>query len=277
MAGRYPNGRVPESVLVTFASGWLPNEGTWKHQLPAATYRKHLALVDLAKVHTGRDLRVSEGWGAYRPRHIQEYAKKVHGIYAATPGTSSHGMFWEGRDCAAIDYGNWSFVYGGDRAAFYRDVRAVGLVPGLISPARGYPDEPWHVVDLDPWAAVPAGSGSAFVPEEDDMYSDDDRKRDQAVFDAVFRGGNSMKDNKRSISASLADIVEKVGPIYRGGKAISLRQEIADTKTKVYALEAAVRALATTKGADPAAILKAVEDGVRTAMSGVTFSANVDG
>ena len=273
----YRNGEVPAGLLVTFASGWLPNEGTWKHQLPPATYRKHLALVALAKLNAGRTLKVSEGWGAYRPRHIQEYAKKIHGIYAATPGTSSHGMFWEGRQCAAIDYGNWSYVYGGNRAAFYRDVRAVGMVPGLISPARGYPDEPWHVVDLDPWAAVPAGSGSSFVPEEDDMFTDDDRKKIGAVYDAVFSGGNSMKDNKRSISASLADIVEKVGPDYRGGKAISLRQEIADTKTKVYALEAAVRALATTKGADPTAILKAVEDGVRTAMSGVTFSANVDG
>lgn len=167
MAFTYRNGRVPSSRLVTFATGWLPGEGTWKHQLPPATYRKHLALVALAKKHTGRTLKVSEGWGAYRPYETQVYAKSVHGIWAATPGTSSHGMFWEGRQCAAIDYGNWGAVYNWDRAAFFRDVRAVGMEPGLISKARGYPDEPWHVVDLDPWAAVPAG-GAVVTPRPKD-------------------------------------------------------------------------------------------------------------
>lgn len=179
MLRSYRNGEVPASWLTTFATGWLPVEGTWKHQLPPATYRKHLALVALAKRNTGRVLKISEGWGAYRPLNIQEYAKRIHGRWAATPGTSSHGMFWEGRQCAAIDYGNWGSVYNWDRDAFYRDVRAVGLVPGLISVARGYPDEPWHVVDLDPWAPVPASGGttsnpiSALVPailkELDDM------------------------------------------------------------------------------------------------------------
>lgn len=161
MAFTYKNGRVPADLLVTFASGWLPGEGTWYHQLPPATYAKHLALVALAKRNTGRTLKISEGWGAYRPYNVQVYAKSIHGIYAASPGTSSHGMYWEGQQCAAIDYGNWSYVYNGNREAFYRDVRAVGMEPGLISVPRGYPDEPWHVVDKNPWAAGGAVAGGA--------------------------------------------------------------------------------------------------------------------
>ena len=166
MAFTYQNGRVPQDMLITFASGWLPNEGTWYHQLPPGTYAKHLTLVALAKRNTGRDLKATAGWSCYRPLAVQVYAKRVHGKWAADPGTSSHGMFWEKIQCAAVDYGNWSYVYNGDRAAFYRDVRAAGLEPGLISPARGYPDEPWHVVDKNPWAAGAATGGGAvpFAP-----------------------------------------------------------------------------------------------------------------
>lgn len=195
---RYPNGRVPDAALVTFATGWLPNEGTWKHQLPPATYRKHLALVALALRNTGRLLKPTEGWSCYRPLSVQEYAKRIHGIWAATPGTSSHGMFWEGRDCAAIDYGNWSYVYGGDRGAFYRDVRAVGLAPGLIAPARGYPDEPWHVVDLEPWAAVPASSGGAPTANHD--------TKEFPMFDALYvKQTDGQRPDKDRIFAIFRD------------------------------------------------------------------------
>src|SRR5690606_6789363 len=61
------------------------------------------------------------------------------------------------------------------RAAFFEDCRAVGLSPHLISPQRGYPDEPWHVVDLDPWGPIPASNGAIPFPiplpepEEEDM------------------------------------------------------------------------------------------------------------
>jgi hypothetical protein len=33
----------------------------------------------------------------------------------------------------------------------------------MIMRSRGYPDEPWHVIDLDPWGPVPAFSGT-FTP-----------------------------------------------------------------------------------------------------------------
>lgn len=232
----FPNGRVPQDRLITFASGWLPNEGTWYHQLPPGTYAKHLSLVALAKRNTGRTLKISEGWGAYRPLHIQEYAKKVHGDWAADPGTSSHGMFWEGIVCAAIDYGNWGYVYGWDRAAFYRDVRAVGLVPGLIHPSRNrtYPDEPWHVVDKAPWAAGAATAGGAVpfaqpkidVPdeEEDDMalkglsyIRSSDNKRIVAYFNEVSGFYHETSDTTGAYNTPIAQAWEIRGATANGG------------------------------------------------------------
>jgi len=123
--------------------------------------------------------------------------------------------------------------------------------------------------------SYPTTAGGS-VRKEDDM-SEKAEKQIQAIHDAIFRGGNSMPDNKKSIGQSLAEIQEKVGPIFRTGGPVSLRQEIADTKTQVYALEAAITALATANGADPAAILTAVERGVKDAMRDVSFVADVTG
>lgn len=167
----YSNGYIPSSLLVTFNVGRSAGEGEWKHQLSPATYAKHLALVALARKNTGRTLSLSNGWSGYRPYSAQVYARQRYGNGAAWPGTSSHGGFWEGQQTLAIDYGNWSYVYNGSRDAFYRDCRAVGFEPGLISPQRGYPDEPWHVVDKNPWTAVGAGAGvenggGVVVPEK---------------------------------------------------------------------------------------------------------------
>jgi len=95
--------------------------------------------------------------------------RAVWGNGAAVAGTSSHGGLWEGQQTLATDYGNWADAYArfGGQAAFYADCRAVGLTPGLISKARGYPEEPWHVIDLDPWAPAPAGTtASPFNLEE---------------------------------------------------------------------------------------------------------------
>ncbi len=156
----YRNGYVPEGLLIKFRTGYNATDGNWFHGFPPATYAKHRALIDRAYKRTGRTLALSDGWAAYRPMFAQEIARRVHGVGAAVPGTSSHGGFWEGRDTMAGDYGNWAWVYQnhGGRAAFAEDCRAVGLWPDMITPGRGYPDEPWHVVDPDPWGPVFAGS-----------------------------------------------------------------------------------------------------------------------
>ena len=163
------NGYIPESDLVIFKRGWNPTDGDWYWGFTPGTYARHLALLNLAFRNTGRWLSPTDGWSTVRPMHAQHIARRIFGNGAAWPGTSSHGGFWEGRETLACDYGNWSWVYAnaGGRAAFYRDCRAVGLSPGLISRERGYPDEPWHVIDLNPRrAAAPASAGSTpFTPK----------------------------------------------------------------------------------------------------------------
>jgi len=175
------NGYIPESDLVVFRRGRNVTDGDWFWGLTPATYARHLALVERARERTGRTLETSDGWGTYRPYAAQVIARRIYGNGAAVPGTSSHGGFWEGRETLAVDYSNWSWVYGGDRAAFYADCRAVGLTPGMIEPSRGYPDEPWHVIDENPRSGPgPASNGAQpfpqtvetvapIPPEEDDM------------------------------------------------------------------------------------------------------------
>lgn len=205
---KYPNGRIPESALVIFKRGHNSRDGDFYWCLPPATYQKHLALVARALKRTGRTLEPSDGWSTYRPYAAQVAARKRYGNGAAKPGMSSHGGFWEGRDTAAIDYGNWAWVYAnhGGQAAFYADCRAVGLTPGMISKARGYPDEPWHVIDLDPWAAVPSSSVTPTeqthpalqipAPEEDmdmDRLMLIDPKVDGAYYIVNYRAGTAVR------------------------------------------------------------------------------------
>lgn len=158
----YSNGYIPEDLLVIFARGANTVDGAWYHALSPATYARHKALVRVAYNRTGRTLEISDGFGAYRPMAAQWVARNIYGTGAAWPGTSSHGGFWEERQTLAVDYANWSWVYGGDRGLFYEDCRSVGLVPGMISPERGYPDEPWHVIDLSPWAMPAYGDATDF-------------------------------------------------------------------------------------------------------------------
>jgi hypothetical protein len=179
------NGFIPESELIIFHRGWNATDGDWFHGFTPGTYARHLALVARAKARTGRDLYLSSGWSSYRPMHAQEIARRIWGNGAAWPGTSSHGGFWEGRETLAGDYGNWAWVYEnhGGRAAFYEDCRAVGLTPGMIEPSRGYPDEPWHVIDLNPRnAPAPAGDSATPFPQEDPMPTL------REIYEAVWHG-----------------------------------------------------------------------------------------
>lgn len=165
-ATRYLNGQVPRSALIRIASG-TNGDGYWEHLLSPAQKRKHDALVARAKRHRGRTLRITSGWNGYRPIDAQWVAKRKYGSGAAAPGFSSHGGTYKGRDAMAMDYGNWSWVYNGDRNAFFADCRAVGLTPGVIW------NESWHVIDYDPWAPVPAALPAdefepVVVPEEDE-------------------------------------------------------------------------------------------------------------
>lgn len=191
---KYPNGQIPEHELYIFNRGRTVHkrpDGTtliedWYQGLTPGTYQKHVALVALARKNTSRTLQVSAGFSCYRPLYGQTIARILHGNGAARVGTSSHGGWWENRDTMAMDYHNWAYVYDGNRDRFYADCRAVGLAPGMISKDRGYPDEPWHVIDFDPWRAVTAGGGSrpfdpnnpATAPKEwDEMATQEEVKQ----------------------------------------------------------------------------------------------------
>lgn len=163
------NGYIPDEDLTRFGNpGYNDTDKDWYWSLTAGTLARVYALIAKARERTGRELAPGSGWTTYRPFWAQVIAQKVWGIGAATPGTSSHGGFWEGRETLAVDFSNWSWVYGGDRAAFYADCRAVGLTPGMIEPRRGYPDEPWHVIDMNPRSGAPASSGAVPIPTEED-------------------------------------------------------------------------------------------------------------
>lgn len=185
----YKNGYVPADLLVVFKRGWNRTDGDWIHAFPPATYARHLALIARARERTGRTLALNYGWTAYRPYAAQVILKAIFGIGAATPGTSSHGGFWEGRQTMAGDYSNWAEVYAGfgGRAAFADDCRAVGLLPNMIVPARGYPDEPWHVIDPNPWSAVPSFAGVVlpFDPKQEDVMNSDQESKFDKKFDVL--------------------------------------------------------------------------------------------
>lgn len=225
-AQRFPNGFIPENVLVTFGSGYRADYGNWKHQLSVSSYLKHKRLQELSLRNRGKKLQISEGNNAYRDYAGQVFARQHHGNNAAVPGTSSHGGYWEGKNTLAMDYGNWSYVYGGDRAAFYRDVRSAGLSPGLISPERGYPDEPWHVVDLEPWI-VPSGGGSYPTPEKPEEEEEEDEMSLNVLWqttDPTFAiraaVGNDVSGLWIEVTSNDAGITNTLANRYKTGDAV---------------------------------------------------------
>lgn len=158
----YRNGELPRGLFTLIAAGY-DEDGYWEHLLTPSTLAKWNALIERGKQYKGRGrvLALSSGYSGYRPLAPQIAYRERYGRGAAVPGASSHGGFWEGSQCLAMDIGNWAWVYDGSRDAFYADCRAVGLAPGLISEGRGYPDEPWHVIDFTPFAPVFAGTGGS--------------------------------------------------------------------------------------------------------------------
>lgn len=282
----YSNGYIPDDLLVTFRVGYNSTDGSWAHSLSPATYARHLALVGRAKDRTGRTLTISDGWGAYRPYPAQVVARNVYGNGAAWPGTSSHGGFWEGRQTLAMDYSNWSWVYGGDWEAFKSDCYAVGLTPGMISEARGYPEEKWHVIDLDPWGAVPAGfDATNFL--EDDMFSDSDRTALAEVRRALGAAGfmdtfpSDQAQADASVLAHVRAAVTGINSLQRyiafGGEDVkngigateSIFGLVLSQKAQISGLTAAVGALATGAGMDPAELEALIDRAVKGAFDGV--------
>ncbi|WP_144834117.1 M15 family metallopeptidase [Microbacterium sp. BH-3-3-3] len=164
---RYQNGRAPLGDLVKFGE---------QHYLPVGTAARWRELQRLAQEKYGVWLAITSGWNGYRPYDIQVQYRKELGIWAAVPGYSSHGLVYQGRDCAAIDVNNWGALAPGNSSlAWSRFVvlcRLVGFTVDFVSP-----QELWHIGDFDPFivpafASITINPGTTARPpiaEEDDM------------------------------------------------------------------------------------------------------------
>ncbi len=173
--GGYTNGEWPESMFIVYDEG-VDEDGPWKHLVTAGTQYKINRLKELAYKRTKRRLEISPGWSCYRPIGPQRTYRARYGNGAAYPATSSHGINWLDGDrgwrvCLAIDIHNWGWVYGWDRDAWYADCRKAGFAPGLIHPSRGhgYPDEPWHIIDLEPFKTPPQPVEKPVEQEDEEM------------------------------------------------------------------------------------------------------------
>jgi hypothetical protein len=120
---------------------------------------------------------------------VQVRAKQIHGIYAATPGRSSHGGVFENQQTAAIDAGNYSAVYAGCGGydAWLSDLRAEGF--DRLPPGYPLDGERHHIIDYNPWDDEPefggATAGDGSTPfEEDDML---DHNRDYTAFSIMLQ------------------------------------------------------------------------------------------
>lgn len=183
---RFANGRIPGGRLVKIGSGADVN-GYWEHQISPATLRKWQTALDYARRKWGKVMRVSTGWNCYRPIAIQADARRraeANGEpnSAARAGWSSHGGTWVSWkhtggfwvDAMAIDVVQQQLTW----AQVDEAMRYAGFLVGAITKDIAGMDEPWHYIDLDPWAAVPSGGNAtpATTESEEDDMTPDERK-----------------------------------------------------------------------------------------------------
>lgn len=172
MPTRYSNGYIPASALTKIDSG-LDRYGYYEHvgsphiiwlwrQTQAYALRKW-----------GKKPLIRSGWNIYRPYDVQKAARDRacaagNCAAAAYPGTSSHGGTWisvkytgnRRVDALAIDVDENGLSW----AQVWEAARAAGFLCGAITTAVAGIEEPWHIIDLDPWGAVPAGGEDVDVP-----------------------------------------------------------------------------------------------------------------
>ncbi|WP_437582738.1 hypothetical protein ACSAGD_10760 [Paramicrobacterium sp. CJ85] len=156
---RYRNGLLPSSELVWF---WATNQygRQEKFRSTPGTAARIKAVIADAKATYGFNLYITSGPNVYRDLDGQQYMIDKYGVgQAAAKGYSSHGGVWENRDTQAVDFWNAEqFIKKHGRAEFNRLMKRNGLTAFLITRARGYArEEPWHVIDLNPYSAPSTG------------------------------------------------------------------------------------------------------------------------
>ncbi|MET0886744.1 MAG: hypothetical protein ABWX92_09865, partial [Mycetocola sp.] len=127
-------------------------------------------------------------------------------------------------------------------------------------------------------------------PIGDDDMSAKAEQQINSIFDAIFNGGSSMPDDKRSIGQSLADLRNLTAePVMRnkgdgkGRQAVPVRQDNADTNTmvrelvgRIAGLESALGAVVGANGGDRAVILEAARAGTAEALKSLKLTVEVD-
>lgn len=150
---------------------------------------------------------------------------------------------------------------------------------------------PGVAVTISNTGNLAAGNGATIIDNEEDDMTPEQAKQLNSIYGAIFNGGNSMKDDGKSISQSLAEIrTLTTAPINgrdrgdgKGPQNVSVRQDNADTNTmvrklvaQVAGLQSALAAVALGRGGDPDAIQEAARAGTAEALKALTFTVEVD-
>ncbi|ALY08487.1 endolysin [Arthrobacter phage Anansi] len=133
----------------------------------------------------------------------------------------------------------------------------------------------WDLARLDKLAR------SQEVQQEDDMFTDDDRRMLKAIKDGWFIGGSDTL-YKAPWQKLIDDIPRRVWDTKVTGRkegAVSALQELADSKTNTIAILAkldglteAVRQLATGQGLDPELITSTIDNAVKNALGEIRLT-----
>ncbi|MFH8249912.1 hypothetical protein ACH3VR_06040 [Microbacterium sp. B2969] len=179
----YSNGRVPDSVVSVVVANGGSGAKAWEHRLTPGTAARWKAAQEYAFAHFGRRIYITwGGWNAYRPFDVQkryrdEACANGNCNQASVAGSSSHGGNWRGSDCLAIDVDRNGLEWW----QVWESCSSAGFECNRITERRSGIDggEPWHIIDFN-----------AFRPlQEDDMFTDDDRRALQEVRVALGAGG----------------------------------------------------------------------------------------
>lgn len=206
--GGHSNGNIPLSALTTLS--WAPG-----HRLRSDAAAAFESLNQAYRARFGTSISITD---SYRTLATQQHLYETKGPgLAAVPGTSNHG--W----ALAVDLGGGINSFG---TAQHVWMVANGPAYGWIHPpwARqgGGREEAWHF-EYD-------GNTTPTPPTEEDMpLTDTDIAK-------IWGYKNAAINGTRDVYGVVTDTRNQTAAVSRGGKDVSLRQEIADTKTAVLTL-----------------------------------------
>lgn len=179
---RYPNGQIPEHLLVRV--------GVEHYATPATAKRLSNLIADVF-ANEGILLRVTGGPNIYRNLKWQRFYWDVLPYpQAAYPGTSSHGGEYQGKDAIAADIDNWAQL---GKAKFYRYAVKHGFTVNVFD------WEPWHIIDFNPWVMPsPSGGGNVTPPtltpeeEEEEMNGFQYKNATGAMVHVLFNSASGF-------------------------------------------------------------------------------------